>query len=132
MSLQIDTTPRAPRPQRAVKRSELATLLASGLSAGEVAARYGVSRQSVYRWASASNIALRRGRVMPHPRQDQVLARVRAGLPTSPEIAIALGTSREVVIQCLYDLEIKGLVRRGRALDVSRSGRPPLTWRVAP
>ena len=53
-----------------------------------------------------------------------ILAAIKNGTVTSPELARRIGVSRPLMSVTLYDLASHGVIVRGR-------GRHPICWRIA-
>ena len=57
-------------------------------------------------------------------RTAQILAAIKNGTVTSPELARQIGVSRPLMSVTLYELASHGVIVRGR-------GRHPICWRIA-
>jgi len=76
--------------------------VASGVPVRVVAHREGVNRTSIYRWCVARGVAVRGVGRPRHPRRDEAVQLVRAGLSRAAAATVC-GTHRRVVQQWLKE-----------------------------
>lgn len=64
------------------------------------------------------------------PSRDKIVAAMRDGAETAPQIAAVTGIIRTTVSVILQQAEERGVVLRARGALGGRNGRPPIRWRL--
>lgn len=107
--------------------SALRACAAEGMTFQAAAYRLGCAPATVYRRALDFGISFRRQR-KPHPRQNAIVAAIRDGAVTAPDIAAKLGWPRPLVSVALYQMHDRGNLRRWHVVMRGVEGRPPIRW----
>lgn len=114
-----------------VPPADLRACASDGLTIRATAERLDIAVSTIWRRGRRLGIAFSPDRIVPRPRTVALLAILREGVETSPEIARRLGWDRNIVSVALTRLADLGLVRRGStAPSGPRGGRPPIRWKV--
>jgi hypothetical protein len=111
--------------------AQVRALIEGGLTVREAAAAAGVSATAIWRRMKAGEIPPVGHRLRaPHPGMVAVLAALRDGCRTAPEVAEKTGTTKNCATLRLIYMEDRGLVSRDGTAP-AKVGRAPIIWRIA-
>ena len=121
--------PREAAPVRKTTLAEIRACAREGLSLRAAALRLGVPYPTLRLRAWRLGVSFERQNArLRSPSRDKIVAAMRDGAETAPQIAASTGIIQSTVSVILQQAEDRGIVQRARGSHANRNGRPPIRW----